>query len=194
RLRSIEHAFRSQPVPADELPAWARKRGGTAARTVVEELTALLNEIHALAATMRPEAVLDLVLERTGYGAWMGGQANRRGHLEHVQALRDLLASSEAPDLGTWLADLHLGDVEGSPTDTAAVSLLTIHGSKGREWPVVFICGAEEGLLPFGGTVRDRAGDDDRDEERRLAGAGVPDLVPHAAQGRRRPGTPSRAS
>jgi DNA helicase-2/ATP-dependent DNA helicase PcrA len=87
RLRSIEHAFRSQPVPVDELPAWAIKCGGTAARTAVEKLMALLNEIHALAATVRPEAVLDLVLERTGYGAWMGGQANRRGHLEHVQAL-----------------------------------------------------------------------------------------------------------
>ena len=49
------------------------------------------------------------------------------------------------------------------------MSLLTIHGSKGREWPVVFICGAEEGLLPIGRTVRDGAGDDDRDEERRLA-------------------------
>ena len=34
---------------------------------------------------------------------------------------------------------------------------------------VVFICGAEEGLLPFGRAVRDGAGDDDRDEERRLA-------------------------
>ena len=33
----------------------------------------------------------------------------------------------------------------------------------------MFICGAEEGLLPFGRTVGDGAGDDDRDEERRLA-------------------------
>jgi superfamily I DNA/RNA helicase len=48
------------------------------------------------------------------------------------------------------------------------VSLLTIHGSKGREWPVVFIAGCEEGLLPFGTSVA--TGDDgDRDEERRLA-------------------------
>jgi DNA helicase-2/ATP-dependent DNA helicase PcrA len=99
----------------------------------------------------------------------MAGQANRRGHLDHVQALRDLLASSEAPDLATWLADLHLGDLEASPADTAAVPLLTIHGSKGREWPVVFICGLEEGLLPLGHTAPERPGDDERDEERRLA-------------------------
>ena len=97
------------------------------------------------------------------------GQTNRRAHLDHVRALRDVLASSEAPDLATWLADLHLGDVEASPEDTAAVPLLTIHGSKGREWPVVFICGLEEGLLPLGRTAPDRAGNDDGDEERRLA-------------------------
>ncbi|HET6319671.1 MAG TPA: ATP-dependent helicase, partial [Chloroflexota bacterium] len=169
RLRSIEHAFRSQPVPVDELPAWSAKRGGTPASAAVEKLMALLDEIHVLAASMRPEAVLDLVLQRTGYGEWMGGQANRRGHLDHVQALRDLLASSEAPDVATWLADLHLGDVERSPADTAAVPLLTIHGSKGREWPVVFICGLEEGLLPLGRTSPDRAAVDDRHEERRLA-------------------------
>ena len=72
--------------------------------------------------------------------------------MEHVETLRELLANSEAPNLATWLADLHLGEVESSPSDSAAVPLLTIHGSKGREWPVVFISGCEEGLLPFGRT------------------------------------------
>jgi DNA helicase II / ATP-dependent DNA helicase PcrA len=49
------------------------------------------------------------------------------------------------------------------------VPLLTIHGSKGREWPVVFIAGCEEGLLPFGRSAAGRGDDADRDEERRLA-------------------------
>ena len=53
---------------------------------------------------MRPEHVLDLVLERTAFPDWMAGQAGRRAHLEHVRALRELLAASEAPDLATWLA------------------------------------------------------------------------------------------
>jgi len=130
----------------------------------------MLAEIHDHAVSLRPDAVLELVLQRTGYVDWMAGQANRRGHIEHVETLRELLASSEAPDLATWLADLHLGEVESSsPSDSAAVPLLTIHGSKGREWPVVFICGCEEGLLPFGRTGAKDAGDGVRDEERRLA-------------------------
>src|SRR5947207_2152304 len=80
RLRAIEHAFRTQPVPVDELPAWASKRGGPPASAAVEKLLALLDEIHRLAASMRPESVLDLVLDRTGYGEWMARQASRRGH------------------------------------------------------------------------------------------------------------------
>lgn len=169
RLRSIERAFRTQPVPIDQLPECASKRGGAAARAAVEKFIALLEEIHSLGMSMRPEKVLDLVLDRTGFVEWMAGQANRRTHLEHVQALRDLLAASGAPDLGTWLADLHLGEVEAGPSDSAAVQLLTIHGSKGREWPVVFITGCEEGLLPFGRTATDGGEQGDRDEERRLA-------------------------
>ena len=47
--------------------------------------------------------------------------------------------------------------------------LLTVHAGKGREWPVVFVTGWEEGLIPFrhsGGTRDGTRGDD---EERRLA-------------------------
>ena len=118
---------------------------------------------------MRPEQVLDVVLERTAFEDWMAGQVNRRAHLEHVQALRVLLAASEAPDLATWLADLHLGDLETGPADAAAVPLLTIHGSKGREWPVIFITGWEEGLLPFRRAVGVDKDEDEQHEERRLA-------------------------
>ena len=88
-------------------------------RAAVERFMALLDEIHPLAVSMRSEEVLDLVLDRTGFLDWMAGQANRRTHVDHVRALRDLLAASDAPDLGTWLADLHLGDVEAGPSDSA---------------------------------------------------------------------------
>ena len=38
---------------------------------------------------------------------------------------RGLLAASEAPDPGEWLADLHLEDAEGAILDECAVPLLT---------------------------------------------------------------------
>ena len=58
------------------------------------------------------------------------------------------------------------GDVtrrDGKPT-TQAVALMTMHAAKGLEFPVVIICGLEDGLVP----LRDGDGATDLEEERRL--------------------------
>jgi DNA helicase-2/ATP-dependent DNA helicase PcrA len=134
RLRAVEHAFRKQPVPVADLPEWAHRRSGAAGRAAAQDLLSLVNDLHAVAGTGRAIDALDTVLARTGYAAWLESSERGRGHLEHVQAPHGLLAKSEAPDLATWLADLHLDDVESGVADDRAVPLLTIHSSKGREW------------------------------------------------------------
>ncbi len=50
-----------------------------------------------------------------------------------------------------------------------AVSLMTLHGAKGLEFPVVFLCGVTEELIPF----RNRDGSCNADEERRLFYVGM---------------------
>lgn len=90
--------------------------------------------------------------------------------IKRVQDLHEVVAHSQAPDLATWLIDMHLGDVEGSNVQTSnAVVLSTIHAAKGNEWPVVFVVGFEDGLIPH---IRPLpAGESHRgeEEERRLA-------------------------
>jgi superfamily I DNA/RNA helicase len=54
----------------------------------------------------------------------------------------------------------------GGPA-SEAVGLLTLHAAKGLEYPVVFICGVEDGLVPHG---EDKV---DLDEERRLLYVGM---------------------
>lgn len=50
-----------------------------------------------------------------------------------------------------------------------AVTLSTLHGAKGLEWPVVFLCGVGEGRIPL-----ERKGlDTDEAEERRLLYVGM---------------------
>ena len=51
--------------------------------------------------------------------------------------------------------------------DSGKVNLMTVHASKGLEFPVVFIAGAEEGLMPHAHAVEE-GGDAAVEEERRL--------------------------
>ena len=82
------------------------------------------------------------------------------------------LAERSGDDLERFLAELALGD-EVDTWDPRAdrVSLLTLHAAKGLEFPVVFLVGCEDGLLPlrFGG----RLPAEDAAEERRLFFVGM---------------------
>jgi DNA helicase-2/ATP-dependent DNA helicase PcrA len=164
RLRPIEQALRRAPVPIAELPLWAQRRGGPPARRRVEDLLALVEDLHQQTQARPPAEALELVLERTGYRTWAIAGPGGEARLASLEALERLLATSGAPDLGTWLADLHLGEVD-APDQGGAVIVSTIHRTKGLEWPVVFLTGAEDGLLPLGPS-QEAAGDE---EERRLA-------------------------
>ena len=55
----------------------------------------------------------------------------------------------------------------GEGVSSEAVTLMTLHAAKGSEFPVVFLCGVEDGLIPY----RERGAD--LDEERRLFYVGL---------------------
>jgi len=167
RLRAVERAFRRRPVPIAELPAYAHKRGGPPAREATEAFLALLADLHAATRDMPPVRVLEAVLEHTSYAVWLATQQDGPTRLQHLEQLHALLEHATAPDLATWLADLHLGEAEPAP-DQHAVALLTVHRAKGGEWPVVFVAGVEEGLLPHVRPARSGEAEPDDAEERRL--------------------------
>jgi DNA helicase-2/ATP-dependent DNA helicase PcrA len=80
------------------------------------------------------------------------------------------LAIRAGEDLESFLAEVALGgEVDALDPRAEGVSLLTLHASKGLEFPVVFLVGCEEGLLPltFPGSEPDLA------EERRLFFVGI---------------------
>jgi superfamily I DNA/RNA helicase len=171
RLGAIEQALRRRPVPAAELPAWAHKRAGPTARSTVETFLGFVADLHRDTQGKQPCEFLETVLERTGYSTWLGAEKDGlRSRLQAVDDLRTIMRASAATDLATWLVDMHLGQVDG-PADTGseAVTLTTIHGAKGSEWPVVFVLGFEEGLLPHGHPSGGGAALRAESEERRLA-------------------------
>jgi DNA helicase-2/ATP-dependent DNA helicase PcrA len=170
QLAIVEQSFRKRPVPVPELAVWAFRRGGPRARRSVESLLALLQDLHQSTLETPPVQALDVVLDRTGYAVWLAGQKDARLRLNRVEELHSMMAGSPAPDLGTWLVDMNLGEVaSASDFSSQKVALSTIHASKGNEWPVVFVVGFEDGLIPHVRPVTVGKVDPGEDEERRLA-------------------------
>ena len=101
----------------------------------------------------------------------------RIGSLEEViNAIAEYESDSNKPDLGDFLSKVTLEGREfGSPKEKElqrnAVSLMTYHSAKGLEFPIVYMVGMEEGVLPHRRSLIDGA--DGVDEERRLCYVGV---------------------
>lgn len=72
--------------------------------------------------------------------------------------------------LGTFLHRLALDSRDEEPQDVDGVTLMTLHSAKGLEFPVVFLVGVEEDLLPVSGIQGEAR---DLEEERRLAYVGI---------------------
>jgi ATP-dependent DNA helicase Rep len=123
------------------------------------------------------EAVADL-FEKIGFDQWLRDQADNPARAERqIENTRELLA---------WLGRLHQGNPEQGLIDlmgrlslltsldnekesSQEVRLMTLHGSKGLEFPHVFIAGVEEELLPHRISL-DEGGEE---EERRLLYVGI---------------------
>ncbi|HBG5346111.1 TPA: DUF3553 domain-containing protein [Clostridioides difficile] len=78
----------------------------------------------------------------------------------------------ENKDLETFLTSIALTSESNDEEDNDRVSLMTIHTSKGLEFPVVFLTGMEEGLFPISRAIKSLS-DSQIEEERRLCYVGI---------------------
>jgi DNA helicase-2/ATP-dependent DNA helicase PcrA len=68
---------------------------------------------------------------------------------DRAENIRDFIESADGRDIKDFADSLSLLTANDTEDDESAVSLLTLHSSKGLEFPVVFISGLEEGVLPY---------------------------------------------
>lgn len=112
------------------------------------------------------------ILDKTGYVKQFIEENSQEslGRRENVMELLNAISyferSRENASLSAFLQEVSLvSDVDNMEKDTPAVTLMTVHASKGLEFPVVFVVGMEEELFPMGGRNGEEA---DIEEERRL--------------------------
>jgi len=124
-------------------------------------------------------ALLDLILSDIGYRLYMREYANSEEEItdreENLKGLRGVLVQNmeEERSLSEFLSENALmTDVEDKESEIAdRVTLLTLHAAKGLEYPVVFIVGCEDGVLPHSRALEE--GVESLSEERRLFYVGI---------------------
>ena len=133
---------------------------------------------RATAAAQPLTDALRLILLETDYRDWLTAQAedDAEERWENVQELltvaENYAAMAPGAALDAFLEDVALvsdvDDLPDGPPD--AVTLITLHQAKGLEFPLVFMAGVEENLLPHQFSIDDPAS---LEEERRLCYVGI---------------------
>ncbi len=122
--------------------------------------------------------IVQAVIERSGLEAEFNKQG---GEIENdaldnvyelVNAAGDYDLENPEGSLTEWLQQISLvSDQDMIDDERGAVTLMTLHAAKGLEFPIVFMIGLEEGMLPHQRAAEDRLGG--IEEERRLAFVGM---------------------
>ena len=110
--------------------------------------------------------LLDDVLLHTEYIKWLeDGSEENLYRIENIKELRSV--ASQFTNLADFLENVALIESSDKPgnLNKNAITLMTIHASKGLEFPVVFMIGMEEGLFPHAQSLMELA---QIEEERRL--------------------------
>ncbi len=120
-------------------------------------------------------ALFDLLIDRIGYKQYLHHEPQGEERWETVLELRTVAEQyrdlTPPEGLSSFLEEVALvSDVDNLDETIPGVTLITLHQAKGLEFPVVFIAGMEEGLLPHFRSMDDPA---QMEEERRLAYVGI---------------------
>jgi DNA helicase-2/ATP-dependent DNA helicase PcrA len=144
----------------------------TRARRALATFLEMLESWIAARGALTVAQLIDRVLEDTGYADYLrDGTEEGEERWANVLELRNVAAEYEDLTLTDFLADVALvSDVDNLSAEVDAPTLLTLHSAKGLEFPVVFITGLEEGILPHSRSFDEP---DQMAEERRLSYVGL---------------------
>ena len=132
----------------------------------------LIEELRAFSEVNSPDMLFDEIVEKTGYVRALQEKNTQEdtARAENVQELKSSIITymTESGDstLTGYLANVALyTDLDNYDTSASAVTLMTMHSSKGLEFPHVFLVGMEETIFPSMQAIGES---EEMQEERRL--------------------------
>jgi len=135
-------------------------------------LSDIISSFHAQSHELVPAALIDALIQRLDYFHYLqDGTPQGEARIENVRELLSVAAGYQDAGLDGFLEEVALvSDIDQADFDSDAVTLMTLHSAKGLEFPVVFITGLEENVLPHSRALYDAT---ELEEERRLMYVGM---------------------
>lgn len=157
--------------PEDEVSLDRAKKLG---KTRYAKFMELYREIKDRKDSIATEKLIEMIFDKTGYlDLYDQDDPAEAPRLENLRELKSV--AIRFTDLIEFLHQVALVESEYSENerqqkDKKGVRLMTLHQAKGLEFPVVFITGVEEGVLPHSRSMYDKY---ELEEERRLLYVGI---------------------
>ena len=161
-LARIENEAKKKALSLSEVMKSTVKANG-ATSAVKERLEGFIKLIDRMASKKYKTAsdMIQDIIEKSGYGEFVNN--------ERMHHLNELIASSADTEVKDFLDKASLFTNLDDSVRGNSVTLMTLHSAKGLEFPVVFILGLEEGVLPYFKATNE----DEINEERRLFYVGM---------------------
>jgi len=176
-LEKIEEFAQHEGMPIMEVLADISRVPGISRKmsTSLEEFYGMIQYFVSLKeAGVALKEILDQVMDMSGYVEELrkNNAADAQTRIENLQELRSLaveFSKEGIEDLDEFLASIALVQDTDDVNNSDTVMMMTYHGAKGLEFPIVFMTGMEEGVFPSYRTETE----EDMEEERRLCYVGI---------------------
>ena len=119
------------------------------------EFVSMIESLRLFAKENTTDNIYDEIINKTGYITYLEGKntIEDTGRIENVKELKSSILTyiedTEDGSLEGYLASVALySDLDNYDSDSGFVTLMTMHSSKGLEFPYVFIVGMEETVFP----------------------------------------------
>ncbi|HET9722070.1 MAG TPA: UvrD-helicase domain-containing protein [Candidatus Saccharimonadales bacterium] len=142
------------------------------ARAGFTELSDIISSFRIQMDELLPATLIDSLLRRLDYLHFLqDGTPQGEARVENVKEMLSVAREYEEAGLAGFLEEVALvSDLDNADFGKNAVTLMTLHSAKGLEFPVVFITGLEETVLPHSRALYEA---NEMEEERRLMYVGM---------------------